>query len=65
MNNLRISQSLSRVGNGMTRLKESGIRSKEDLRMKVTRRMQSRIRNSMQLIVDMDFSLRNGTRVMK
>ena len=48
----------------MRRIKESGLRREENLRIQMTRRMKHHTRNSMQLIEDRDFILRSRTRVM-
>jgi len=39
MSSLSVRRGLRRIGKVMKRLRENGIKSKEDLRMKVTKRM--------------------------
>eukprot|EP00253_Pinus_taeda_P034505 PITA_34505 len=55
---------LNGIGKVMTRLRENGIRSEEDYKTHVTKRMQCHTRSSMHLIEDKDFNPRNRTRVM-
>ena len=64
MSSQSTSFNLSVTGKLMRRQKENGLRSEEDLRMQVIRRMWDPIRSSIQLIKDMGISLRSGTRVM-
>lgn len=64
MRNRSTRLSVSRIEKVMRRIKESGLRIMENLRVQMTRRMQHLIRNLMQLIEDMDLSLRSKTRVM-
>lgn len=55
---------LSKIGKVMVRIRENGIRSEQDLRTQVTKRMQHYLRSSMHLTKGKDFSLRSRKRVM-